>query len=397
MKLLLTFFAVLLLTSGVAYLALNEPGYVLLSYGSKSLELPLIDFIIGLFLLFIAFYLLLRLWHSVTHVPANLSKLRHKQQKQKSRHNLMQGLVEYIEGKWPQAEEHLLHSAERSGAPLLNYLAAAHAAQHQNAIERRDDYLLTASERHPAARIAVGLVKADLQTRQQSHEDALDTLQQLHSEAPKHKIVSKQLARQYHQQGHWQQLHELLPELRKNDSLSSEERNNLEQQTFAKLLEQSTSLDSATALWKKAPKALRNDPQLVAHYAHKLNEHGKAEQVEPLIRNTLNKHWDDTLVTLYGQLKLSNSHATLSQLDDWIQKQPKNIALLNAAATQNARAQIWGKTRSLLQESLNTQPTAEAYQALGNLHEQLQENSEAKNAYHAGFSLLMQQQNAPAA
>ena len=72
MKFLLTLFAILLVAVVIANLAVTEPGYVLLSYGKSSIELPLIDFLVALLLLFFLSYLLIRFLLGLRRTPAGL-------------------------------------------------------------------------------------------------------------------------------------------------------------------------------------------------------------------------------------------------------------------------------------------------------------------------------------
>lgn len=394
MKFLLTLFAVLVVTAVVAHLALTEPGYVLLSYGKSSFELPLIDFIVAMLLLLLIGYTLIRFMQSLSRTPAGLKRMRHKQQKGKSRRTLMQGLIEYSEGKWDTAEKHLMGSADQSDAPLLNYIVAAHAAQRQRATDRRDDYLRMAIKHDPKAEVAISLAQAELQLRQGQHEESVATLQHLQEMAPKHRFVKKLLARQYKTLGDWEKLYALLPSLRKLGSLEPEEQTALELETFSVLLQQSDSLKDSDKLWNSVPKNLRDDHHLLALYCRKLMHFDASPKAETLLRKRINSEWDDELVALYGNLKVSNSTAVINQLDSWVEKHPENPVLLTAAGEQNMRSQLWGKARSLLQESLNQQPSAEAYQALGKLHEKLDEHDEARSAYHSGFDLLMAQKEA---
>ena len=90
----------------------------------------------------------------------------------------LEGLTKVIEGDWKQAEKLVIKSAKHSDAPLLNYLAAAEAAQGQGDASQRDEYLKLAAEVDGQS-LAVALTRAKLQYRQQQFEQAVATLQDI--------------------------------------------------------------------------------------------------------------------------------------------------------------------------------------------------------------------------
>ncbi|WP_399361225.1 heme biosynthesis HemY N-terminal domain-containing protein [Thiohalobacter thiocyanaticus] len=58
----------------------------------------------------------------------------------RARHSLNQGLLALSEGDWPRAEKLLVEHADDSESPLLNYLAAARAAQDQGRMPAANQY-----------------------------------------------------------------------------------------------------------------------------------------------------------------------------------------------------------------------------------------------------------------
>ena len=84
------------------------------------------------------------------------AKLAHKAKQEFSK-----GLVQFTEGRWEESEYILLNNVEHSESPLLNFLVAARSAHMQEAYDRRDDYLKTASEQGEDAQIAVAVSQAE--------------------------------------------------------------------------------------------------------------------------------------------------------------------------------------------------------------------------------------------
>ncbi len=396
MKFLLILFTALFAASGVAYLALNKPGYVLLGYGNTSVEMPLFDFLIILTLVVLALYLVMRLLLGVINTPAGIKRITHRKQIRRARRDLADGLLQMAEGNWKKAEKLVTHSAKHSETPVINYLVAAHAAQRQRAPERRDDYLRQAIQTDNGADLAVGLAQAELQTHQKQYEEALATLKRLQTLSPKHPFIHKLLARLYHRMGDFDSLFALLPKLRKGGKLLPDEIRKLEYAAANALLSAAGDegdLEKLESLWKALPKDARHDPSLIYLYARsliKLKEYDKAQAV---IEKALADTWDDRLAALYGDIEFDDPIPALKNAEQWLESHPDSPELLVTAARLCISNSLWGKARSLLEQSLAIKPSARGYQALAELHEQLDEPVEAKRAYKEGFRLLVQQEN----
>ncbi|MES9926703.1 MAG: heme biosynthesis HemY N-terminal domain-containing protein, partial [Candidatus Thiodiazotropha sp. 6PDIVS] len=167
----------------------QDNGYVLIGYGHWTIEGSLALFALAVVALFLLMYATIR---SLTHVwsmPDRIAGWRQKRRVVRAQQALTRGLVELAEGRWKVAERHLTRFATQSETPLLNYLAAARAAQLQGEHERRDDYLHMAHESMPSADVAVGLTQAELQLAHQQYEQALATLMHVRTLSPKHSYV----------------------------------------------------------------------------------------------------------------------------------------------------------------------------------------------------------------
>ncbi|BCO32309.1 heme biosynthesis protein HemY [Thiohalobacter sp. COW1] len=386
------FLALLTLALGVVLglVFLNEPGYVLIGYGQWSVETSLSLLLFGLLLGFIVLYALLRLLAGARRTPRRLRAWRGRRRALRARHSLNQGLLSLSEGDWPRAERLLTQHADDSESPLLNYIAAARAAQYQGADARRDQYLRLAHQAMPNSDVAVGLTQADLQFSHQQMEQALATLTHLRSIAPRHAYVLKMLARLYQRLGDWERLRELLPELRKRRALPEPALDELEETVYRALLEGSVRQHDAAALqqlWGQLPRRLRQDNDLVLVYGRALHHLEQDPAAEPVLREAIRRQRDERLLDLYGRVRGENLGMQLSQLEEWLKEQPRNPVLLQAAGRLAILNRLWGKARSYLEAALEIQPTVEGYQLLGSLLEELEEPDEAAVCFRKGMQL----------
>lgn len=388
MKMLIAAFLGLLLTVLLTLWVKDDNGYVLIGYGHWTIEGSLALFSLAGIFLFLLFYLGMRSLARMWVMPKRLREWNRRRHAARARHSLTLGLVELAEGNWKPAERHLLRHAAQSETPLLNYLAAARAAQLQGEYQRRDDYLHLAHESMPAADVAVGLTQAELQMAHQQYEQALATLTHLRSISPKHSYVLRLLKRLYRDLGEWEKLENLLPELHKSKAVNEQEFRELEILTYRERLGSMGKNPSAMEqYWQEMPKSLHKQPVLLKTYILLLVGFGKNDMLVPMIADALQLEWDPELVQLYGRTDSRDAAAQLAQAEEWLKVRPQDADLLLALARLCLQNRLWGKARSYLEASIGISAKAEAYQELGVLLEQMEELDEARACFRAGLGL----------
>ena len=388
-----TLLAALLVLAASVLLALavkSDNGYILIGYKQWSIEGSLAFFIIIDLLVFVALYFLIRTLSRLWSIPRQLHGWQDHRSLERARRELNRGLVQLSEGHWQSAEKYLVKHADRSDAPLINYLAAARSAQQQGAHDRRDHYLQLAHQSMPLADVAVGLTQAELQLEHEQLEQALATLRHLRTIAPRNAHVLRLLKKLYERIGDCNELNALLPELKKRRVLSESELRDLELQMYRKLLESAASNSDSEALtvtWKSFPQSIRQSHSLVKLYANYLKERQADDEVAQLLKRAIDQNWSDELVELYGRVGAEDAAGQLSLAEKWLKDQPKNATLLLALGRLCLRNRLWGKARSYLEASIGAQPSTPAYRELGELLERMGETQHAMTCYRAGLEL----------
>jgi HemY protein len=389
MSLLLKIWLFLLAGAAVGIVLSRDSGYALLSFGNYTVELSLALLLLILGTLFVALYLGIRLIARTLHLPRDMRDWQRKRGSQMAQQAMTRGLLEMSEGNWHSAERRLVRFADRSETPLLNYLAAARAAQLQGAHERRDSYIRLAHETMPSADVAVSLTQAELQLADQQLEQALATLKHLRSVAPRHTYVLRLLRRLYEQLGDWEHLRELLPELRRRKVEGENDLNRLEVRTHRALLEQAFLSSNARQLglaWADVPRNLREDPQLLGDYAGYLQEGGEDNKAEQLLSTALAKRWDAGLGEIYGLLETDEPGRQLAQMEQFLADRPDDPILLLTLGRLSLRAHLWGKARGYLEACIGRNGPPQAYRELGQLLERMHEPEQAIDVYRRGLS-----------
>jgi HemY protein len=396
MKLLAIIVITLILAVSIALFATENPGYILIAAGNWTLESTLAFAVVVFVATFIASYYLIRFISRIRHVPGGLRHWQQRRRERKAMLYLTRGLIDLAEGHWEAAEKRVTRYVKEGHAPLLNYLAAARAAQGQGADQRRDQYLKLAHESHEGADIAVGLTQAELQLQHNQLEQALATLTHLHQLSPKHAHVLKALAMLYQQLGDWERLLELMHTLVRRKIFSSDELERMNRLANLNLLksftrqEKKNSKDNIQALnviWLRIPRQFQNEKEILLTYVNRMIECGGSSEVEPLIRHALKHHRDEQLIRLYGLVEGADPVKQLNIVESLLPGYEGDAVTLLSAGRLSLRNKLWGKARSYLEASVHASPSSEAYNELGHLLEKLGERDLASSCYQKGLRL----------
>jgi len=388
MKWLIKVLLVVVIAVVFGLLAIEDTGYVLISRTPWVIELSLTFFALIIAAGFIIFYAVLRFVSNSWGVGGRLREWRSHRRHKLARNSLNNGLLELAQRNWKKSEKLLIKNVEDSDSPLINYLAAASAAQEQGEYKRRDEFLSLAHESTPGSDVAVCLTQADLQLRHGQLEQALATLMHCRTVAPKHPYVLKLLVRIYKELQDWNKLYELLPFIQKTKLLDSEEQINLESEVFSELMASATTFEEVEEYWSKMPKTVRANNLILHQYAEKNLEQGEDDRVVELLYKHLTKNWDRGLVKLFGRAQASDKVRQLALAEQWQQQHSEDYELLNVLAHLAVRNELWGKARAWFEASIGILPTAASYRALGDLLEQLDESKQAAECYRKGLQLL---------
>jgi HemY protein len=370
----------------------KDPGYVLIALNHWTIETTFWLLIFSLILSFLILHLFLRFCHKLFNTPKSISLWRSKRQSLKAQAITRKGLIEYSEGYWSKAKNHLIQALPNTDTPLLNYLTAARAAQKMGDSQLRDDFLREAQQSMPEAKIAVELTQAQLQLANHQWEQALATLRHLHDIAPRHPYVLKLLMELYQEVKDWHQLIGLLPALKKYQVVDPKEfdlvQHNAYLQAFIDLARQN-HFEAVSALFASLPKQLATDPSIVAEYAQFLLKNKEYTAARDLLRRCLKRDFHPQLITLYSALP--NDEEQLRFAESLLKKNTHSAILYMCLGQLCIKQQLWGKAKSYLEQSNQIEPSPLNYLTLGTLYERLDDSVLACSHYKKGLELASHQ------
>lgn len=383
MKTGLLMLIVLALGALAAHFLLQDNGYVLINFRGYLIEMSVPVLV---FLLVLAYYsvrALVRIWRA----PRQLGEVAARHRARKAAERITQGYIELGQGNYARGEKLLTRGARNSETPLLNYLAAARAAQAQGDTTRRDSWLDMAAEQEPRARATVLVTRAQLQLDSGDTEAAAATLDEVleisagNSEALRLKAEISVAAED------WAVLETALPRLRKAGKVPAATLDEWTVLAWSALLRDASSDGARSkALWKSLPKPLRNEPRLVEARALSLAAAGEHRKAEAMLRGALNKDWHDNLVVAYSELETPPAAARLKRLENWLQARPNDAVLLRLAGKLCVATELWGKARSYYESSVAIEPAPQTYHELGQLLLKLGEQQRAFEAFQKGLT-----------
>ncbi len=361
----------------LAHFVLRDPGYVAINVGRSLFETT----VPVLLLLLVGLYFATRAVIESVTARRRLAELRAQRRRRRAREETQRGLLDLAAGKWRSAEELLTRAAPEADSPAANYIVAARAADLQDAVTRRDEWLARAQEIAPGERAAALITLAEMQMRRGQDNAALQTLEQLEASGDLNSRGLELMARLCQKLGRGEQLRELGPRLRNAKELPEAQVNDLLAQVQLEELRvaaERRDLPAIEKAWSDLPRATRRMPPAIAAYARALIVAGEHATAEKTLREAIDAQREPALVRLYGDVVLADALVPLERAEHWLRKAPNDPDLLATCSRLALQAELIGKARSYLEASLARRPSPEISLVYAELLEQLGEADRAR-------------------
>ena len=358
----------------LSHLLLDDPGYVAVRAGHTLFETTLP----AALLVVLGLFVLLRSIATAAGARRRLASLRAERRRRRAREDGQRGLLELAAGNWKRAEELMTRTVGDADVPVAHYLVAARAAELQDAVQRRDQWLTRAQEAAPQERAPALITLAEMQMRRGQNEAAVRTLEQLDASGDINSRGLELLARLYQKLGRGDRLSELAPRLRNAKELPEQQVSELLAQAQLEELRAIGERGDGIALeqaWEALPRGVRRLPQAALAYARGLLASRNHEAAERVLRETIEGSRDAAAVRLYGELALPDPLVPLERAETWLRSAPEDPDLLTTCARLCLRAELIGKARSYLEAALARRPDPDASLLLADLLDAVGESS----------------------
>ena len=361
------------------------PGYLLIAFRNYTFETSLFTLVVTLVAIYLLFRLLVIIFRWVN--PAKLVRAGiaiNEKRKARERSKTMEGMLYLIRGNWQSSYKLLKKSMSDQDATVINYLAAAYAAQKLDDKDSWERCLDQAEREYPAARSTVNSLRAQLLFRSGHLEQCLAVLEKLKKTSLNDAALLLLLKEVYIRLEVWDLLKELLPSLEKNKIVDDEESAKIRMRIFVEELyvcygEPQTRSDKQEVLrrliqlWKKAPVRYKENEKVVKHYSELMIRLDDKAAASEALEKAIARNWSDVLVIFYGEHDFSASPQLLLVAESWLMERPANSNLLLSLGRICMRNELWGKAKEYYEASIKITPCAEAYGELSRLLKHLGE------------------------
>lgn len=391
MRAIIWLIGIFALAAGVAMLAGNNDGYVLVVFPPWRVQLSLNLLIIALIAAFLLSYLLLRLLSGTLGLPSRVSQWRSRRRREKGERDLHNAINALFEGRFPESLKAASNAYERSEEPAMSALVAARAAHGMRDDERYREWLARAAEQGDETEVARLMTEADLATLALRYEEADARLRILRDKGHHHVAMLRLESRVASALGRWEELVGLVRQLRKQKAITDEQATVLLRRAHGKRMKELANDPPAlAAYWKDIPAGELQDRALNKEIVPLLSGVGLGSMARKPFERLLDEQWDSALARQYARCAEGDGdpRACLQKAEGWLQEHPRDAGLLFALGRLCADAQLWGKAQGYFEASLSIDPALETHLALAHLLDQLERPDEAQKHYHAAARKL---------
>jgi len=353
---------VALFAAAIAPVFKADPGLVQIHFQGWTIETSVLILVLGAVALWLVVHFIIRLWR----MPVETAR---RVREQRALAQLEKGLLALTEGDWSTAEKALEKSASSHGRTTARYLAAAQAADGQEAGDRAEWYLDQADTRKRKQRFLVELTRARILCANDQYSEALPILQGLQKHRKRHPQVLELLALCYDETGQWEPLQKLLPLMQKAGVVDEARVAELKRNAAISELKQYSDAEALKAGWRGLPKDLQKSVEIVMVFADQAIRIGAPELTEEVLRTSLKHEWVSTLLIPYGEPGAEDTPRRMKQCEKWLKDHPEDPWLHLALGRLCAREELWGKARHHMIRSLEIEPSVGGYDSLGQLLE----------------------------
>lgn len=372
MKMLIIIVFALAGAATIGLISLDDPGLMVLSYGQRSLEIPLV---LGLLLLVAAFailYLVFNFLFGIFRAPKKAKQWNKERQNKNAQTDTLRGYARLIEGDWAQGEKELVKRLDHCKTPLLNYLGAAYAAQQQGDHAKRDEYLAKAEKIDPANRMAIDITRARMLTQAGDYIEAKTLLSDMHQHAPANKTILRLMSDVYQQTEDWDSARNLLPKLTRTKALPEDKLIELDvavrQAGFNDAIPDKAN-PSALGQYRKLSGKHKKNARVAALYANRMIGEGQLAAAEGIVRKAISKNWSSELAGLYGKTRILNLRGQISLATSWLAEHEDDANVNLTLARLNFAYDQMDKARKYYNTAIELGAGDEAYYELGQFYE----------------------------
>lgn len=363
---------------GIALLARNSTGYVVIFSGTQRIELSLNLLVLLVIAGYLAFYVAARLVATLVAIPARVRAYREERSRARLRQSLSDSLLAFFQGRYASAEKSAaaaLLGEETKGVAAIIAARSAHELGRFNERERFLDHAKGSAPDVDQARLTT---LADLLVSQGRHEEALAVLRDLSARDSRNLRLLRLRLQAEQAMRLWNAVLDTVDALARLGGIGPAEAATARRAAhLGNLAGDSQDAAALTAYWKQLPAEMRNDPTVAATASRYHLALGNAAAAQGIIEQALEREWNPALVALYGEAAGDEALPQIERAERWLRAHARDPALLLALGKLCMRQELWGKAQSYIEASIALEPTHDGHMTLAALMERIGKPQEA--------------------
>ena len=373
---------------GIALIARQSTGYVVIVAAPYRIELSLNLLVFLVLAGYFAFYFLTRLVATLVAIPARVRAYREERVRSRLRQSLNEALLAFFQGRYASAEKCAATALAGDETKGVAAIIAARSAHELGRFSEREQFLDQAKSGEPGVDQARLTTLADLLVSQGRHEEALAVLKDLSARDARNlrllrlKLQAEQATRD------WDEVLATTTALVKLGGIGPAEASTARRAAhLGSLSRKAQDGQALAAYWKQLPQEMRIDPAVAATAVRYHLAIGGTAEAQAIIEETLERDWNASLVALYGEAAGADALPQIQRAERWLRDHARDPALLLALGKLCMRQELWGKAQSYIEASLALEPTHDGHMTLAALMERIGKPQEAVRHFRRSAEL----------
>ncbi|MBR7059754.1 MAG: heme biosynthesis protein HemY [Neisseriaceae bacterium] len=382
------------LAIGIALLTQNYHGSAHIVIDNTHYSMNLNTLIIGIILLWVLLYILVRLTKTIAGIPGGFRKFSRKQHQKRADQELSEAGMAFFAGRYSQTSQHtkrLLTNSEAGKRLPLALVLAAYAAQADGNVNERNSFLKRLESLPEKYQLPRYLLLAEDALVRENYDDAVKYIQSANKISPDLvQTVRLDLRRAIAQQD-VDSILKNAKQLRKKGAIGEQEASDICREAYSKILEDVSDAKEMKRCLKRIPEAEKNSSMLVK-IIEKYRDNGQYREVVNHVRYHYPNNSDDKLLSLLNDVFVylpDNEQGKLfDDAEKWLKQRPDNASLLYTLGRMATTKQLWGKAQSYLEASLSQRKSIATHLALAKVFTDSGRLPEAEQQQQAALQLM---------
>ncbi len=373
---------------GLALVARQSDGYVVIVAAPYRIELSLNLLVLLVLAGYLAFHVLVRLVTTLAAIPGRVRAHRAERARSRARQALNDALLAFFQGRYASAEKAASTALEGEESRAVAAIIAARSAHELGRFTEREAFLDQARGAAPEVDQARLTTLADLLLSQGRHDEALAVLRDLSGRDGRNlRLLRMRLAAETALR-RWDDVLATTTALAKLGGLAESEAAASRRTAHLGNLERKAQDPAAlAAYWKQVPGELRLDATIAGRAARLNLALGAIPEAQAIVEAALEAVWDSGLVALYAECAGDSALPLIERGERWLRAHARDPALLLTLGKLCMRQELWGKAQSYIEASLALEPTHEGHMTLAALMERLGKPQEAVRHFRRSAEL----------